>query len=194
MNSITFKLASEAPMMMHNQRLSNPLDPIVKEIGKITRKGKKKTDDDYAAISWLEFQGGLYWRKETGPYMPCENLHSFVNSGARAQKKGKDVNKALWVMGDAKLIYAGPREPEAMFKLKEKFVDTRTLKLPGQGRVLRTRPIFHEWSLEFTVSFRPDIMDAEDVIRFVSDASSLSGLGDSRPRYGICKSEVISQS
>lgn len=39
----TYKLRGVAPLVMHNSRLANPLDPLKRELSKLTAQ-KKKTD------------------------------------------------------------------------------------------------------------------------------------------------------
>jgi hypothetical protein len=61
-------------------------------------------------------------------------------------------------------------------------VDTRPVRIPSTGgRVLRHRPIFERWSLEFHLLIDTEIL-AEKVARQLVDiAGSRIGLGDFRP-------------
>ena len=56
--------------------------------------------------------------------------------------------------------------------------------VPQRSTVMRTRPIFREWELEFTVHFMPDIVDEHSLDEAVEIAGKLIGLSDYRPKYG----------
>ena len=56
---VQIELEGKTPILMHNERLANPLEPIVKEIKRFTGK-TKKTDDDWENIRHLEWVGSLY--------------------------------------------------------------------------------------------------------------------------------------
>jgi len=50
--------------------------------------------------------------------------------------------------------------------------------------VLRCRPIFREWEIDFTVLFDERAIQREDLDMVVGDAGTMIGLGDYRPRFG----------
>ena len=49
-------ITGTAPMLMHNGRLANPLDPATQTLKALTSK-RKKTDDDLFDIRTLGFRG-----------------------------------------------------------------------------------------------------------------------------------------
>ena len=51
--------AGGSPLVMHNERLADPLDEYVRDIAKLSRK-RQKTEADHLEIARLEFLGGLY--------------------------------------------------------------------------------------------------------------------------------------
>lgn len=51
-------ITGTAPLLMHNSRLADPIDPIVRSMKKITGK-TKKTEDDHAETARLEFLDDL---------------------------------------------------------------------------------------------------------------------------------------
>lgn len=57
------------PLLMHNSRLSNPLDPNAKAMKKVSGK-RQKTDEDHAELARLEHAGSLYHDPIAGPYIP----------------------------------------------------------------------------------------------------------------------------
>ena len=70
---ITWK--GTTPLIMHSCQCVNPLHPISLALKPLTSK-RNKTDEDYKAISDLEWEGGLYWdnSKEMGLVIPAEIL------------------------------------------------------------------------------------------------------------------------
>jgi len=184
METIRFKLEGQSPLMMHNGQLANPFNDYAKRMKEVTSK-RKKTEEDQHVLMRLEWEGGLYYDSEIGPYEPAENLESLINDGARLQKRGQDVERAVYVFEKKiRLLYDGPRAVDAMWKAG-KFLDYRNTVNPStSGRTMRARPIFYEWALDFELNYRPDVLDRDDVIRFLVDAGQHKGLGDYRPRYG----------
>lgn len=188
MESIKVRFNGLSPTIPHNGRLANPLDNYAKRIKEITSK-RKKTDEDHAAIMRLEWEGGLYWDKEIGPYWPGINIDSLICKAAKSQKRGQDVKRGLQVVEDkVPLLYKGPRDDfDKMFEL---YRDVRAVKV-GAATVMRCRPIFPEWSVEFTIVFDPEVFNRNDVLGFLVYAGRYVGLSDNRPRYGKFEVEEI---
>lgn len=57
--SLSFQITGVSPLLMHNGRLADPLDPLVKDIKKLSCK-RPKTEADLERITKLEFLGSLY--------------------------------------------------------------------------------------------------------------------------------------
>ena len=55
-----------------------------------------------------------------------------------------------------------------------------------RSRILRARPRFDEWSLEFTIINKdPNVLLRDTMKRIVEDAGKWMGLGDYRPEFGL---------
>lgn len=180
---------------MHNARLANPLDPIVREIKKITSK-RKKTDEDIEEIMWLEFQGGLYHDENMGPYIPGRNMFASIKEAAKLSRHGTAVDRSLDVVEDKiKLEYKGPRTIKELFDAdnSRKYVDVRRM-IVGQSAVMRCRPSFPPpWHAEFSVLFDPEVLNPADVEAFVEKCGRMTGLLDGRPREGRFEYEVLAE-
>lgn len=176
------------PLLMHNVRLASPLDPYAKQIKEISAK-RNKTEDDREAIAKIEFQGGLYFDENLGPYIPGTMILACLNDGAKVTRSGKKVERGV---EPSELInplaYIGPRTREGLWENPD-FVDVRSVKVVT-ARVDRTRPIFREWQLDFDLYVDPDILSFDEVSRIVDDAGRLSGIGDYRKMYGRFKSTI----
>lgn len=170
------------PLITHNIRLANPLDPIAKAMKVISAK-RKKTEDDHLQLARLEFEGGLYLDPEVGPYVPGANVEKCIVEGGRITKQGKQVERGLFVTDNVvPLIYDGPRTVEALWA-DENFRSVMAVKV-GQSRVMRTRPIFRGWALDVEAELDPGLLSPESLSAILEDAGSMNGLGDYRPRYG----------
>jgi hypothetical protein len=68
-------------------------------------------------------------------------------------------------------------------------VDIRPVVVQG-NRILRARPRFDEWALEFEViNNDPTIIHADTFQKILTDAGKYYGLGDFRPEFGTFKLE-----
>jgi hypothetical protein len=178
---IRVTISGATPLMMHNDRLANPMNEYARMLKEVNAK-KPKTDADIQEVSKIEFLGGIYYSKDTGVYVPGRNIRKAIVEGGRRSRKGKKIETAVTVSEEAvSLVYNGPREPKELFE-QEAFVDVRMAKPPGQGRVLRTRPVFAPpWSLTFTLEYFPEEINASDLKQSTEVAGQLVGLGDYRP-------------
>lgn len=180
-DSIEFELTGNTALIMHNARLSDPMDPTAKQIKKYTSK-RKKSDEDHAAIARLEWEGSLYHDDELGPYIPGENIDAMLVESAKLQRRGKDIQRAVFCPEQRiSLAYDGPRDLERLWA--KGFWDRRTVRVQS-ARTVRCRPCFRDWSLKFSVAFHAATMNREDLIAIMKTAGAQVGLCDYRPRYG----------
>jgi len=194
MKQLTFRIDGIAPLITHNGRLNDPLDPISVALSKAVKEQKKrKTESLLVESSRIEFLGGLYIGDDGGPCIPGEVMEACIRSGAKATKDGKSVQAGLICDGNFPIIYQGPRDPGELWADGHKgddagpmdgrrFVDRRRVRV-GQAAVMRTRPIFREWGLEFSVHYDPDLINRSSLIDFVN-AAGRAGLCENRPRFG----------
>lgn len=175
-------------LLMHNGQLADPRNPYSKAMKEVTSK-KKKSDEDHEEIARREFQGGLYHDDEIGPYLPGEAVQAMLVEASRKSKQGREFVSVSVEEDMIPLEYKGPRDRDALWK-DEKFVFTKGVK-NQQNRVMRTRPIFRNWKIEFTITIDDDAsVNVEDVQRALDIGGRKVGLGDWRPgspkggRYG----------
>ena len=180
---VRISVTGAAPLLMHNIRLADALDPIVRDMKKITSDTNfKKTDEGIEQLARLEWMGGLYFDETMGPYVPAENMAQCIARAATATRQGKSVKRALLLLDDSPLGYDGPRNIEDLWVLPE-FRDRRSVKV-GQSRVSRTRPRFNRWSAEFDADLDVDFINYRDFVDIVAKGGRTEGLGDFRPRFG----------
>lgn len=188
MQIVTIAIHGINPIMMHNVRLANPLEPIVQEIKAVSGK-RKKTIEDHKELARLEFMGGLYYDEKVGPFIPGVAFHKALVMAARAQKLGTKVNSAVVVSTlKARLEYDGPRTPEELWDAG--FYDQRMVTV-DRARTLRTRPMFDDWSAEFELLYSPSDFDERTFSEIVARSGRV-GLLDYRPVYGTFKPRIVS--
>lgn len=177
---ITFE--STGALLMHNARLSNPLDPAAKAVKKVSGK-RNKTDDDHAEMAHLEFIGSLYYDPDAGPHIPADNIWRCLYDAAKKSKRGPRVKEGVLVTTDVNpLGYHGPREPEKLWA-DENFRFFASAKV-GQVRVTRCRPIFRNWKVQADGILDTNVLDFTELEQVAETAGLLIGLGDWRPKFG----------
>jgi len=179
--NVTFKGVD--PLLMHDCKCVNPLHPISLQLKALTGK-RKKTEEDLAKISDLEFMSGLYWDDEIGVYIPAENIARCMEEGAKSMKKGKDIVRHVSIKGSMIPLDYGAKKTLDELCADFSYRDVRAAGVM-RARVVRTRPRFHAgWKLNFTIEFDENNIDAQTICQAIDYAGSYIGLCDFRPRYG----------
>lgn len=191
---IKFRFTGTRPLMMQSERTANPLDPIVKEIQKYTgKKPKDKTDADHVAVHRLEFEAAFYNGDsfgKIGPYLPGLNIEACLRDGAKSQRKGATIRRAIQVPDEcAKLEYKGPRTIKQLWE-EPAFVDIRGVR-PTRGKVMRCRPIFPDWALTTTVLYENTMLNKQELVDIAEYAGKYIGLGTYRPTFGRFDVKVL---
>ena len=183
------RIVGVAPLLMHNSQLADPMNKFTRAIKEITAKGRKKTDSDLEQLAHLEFIGGLYLDEKGHPAVPGECIEGMIRDGARKGRKGKDAQCGIISDGIWPLIYDGPKDAEKLW-LDERFRDYRGVRV-NNSRVMRMRPKFMEWALEFGVSFQEEVLNLADLKKWLIDAGQFVGFVDGRPRFGRFEVEWV---
>lgn len=172
------------PLIMHNGQLADPLNKYSRQLKEITGK-RKKTDADHEDMARVEFEGGLYWDEEAGPYIPSDAIEATICAGAKKSRIGKDVQAAVFVQDEVvKLEYDGPRTIDKLWKEPHRFVLRKAVRVTT-SKVMRTRPMFPTgWSISFTVEYDENIVNESALRKSMIDAGSLVGICDWRPKFG----------
>jgi len=169
-----------SPLLMHNSQLSNPINAIVRQIKPISSK-RKKTDADYAELARLEWLGGLY--VDNGRVViPGENMEATFIAAAKKVRKGPQTKSGLYCDGNFQLTYTGAKDITKLYE-DDSFVDTRRVCIQ-RASIMRTRPRFDAWSLDFTVHYEDEQLNESEVVEFAEIAGRLIGLCDYRPKFG----------
>nr|DAL34343.1 MAG TPA_asm: hypothetical protein [Caudoviricetes sp.] len=188
MKAFTITLTGNTPLLMHNSRLSDPLDPATKALKRISGK-RSKTDDDHEAMGEAEFMGGLYLDPDVGPYIPDLNIAATLLGGAKLNKLGTKVTRGMLITTPVNPVsYDGPRDPAEMWK-SGRFSHRASVGV-GQSRVMRTRPVFYDWAVQADGLIDESQLDFDQLIQIASNAGDFIGIGDWRPRFGRFTAKV----
>lgn len=171
-----------SPLLMHNERLADPLNEFSLEIGKISKK-RGKTETDHLEIARLEFVGGMYYDDIDGPVMPVWNIVRCIQNAGKRHKLGASVLRGVIpATQTTPVIYDGPRDIEAMWE-DGTFALRKSVGI-GSARTMRTRPVFTDWKIEALIEVDLTVLDPEKINQLVEEAGRYEGLGDNRPVYG----------
>lgn len=186
---MTITLTGNGPMLQHNGRLANPLDPYTRELKTVTKK-RNKTDDDLMAVAKLEARAGLYETPDMLVGLPTENVWRCIFDAAKAFKLGADVKRALLFSPDViPLDIDGSHAKCETYLNDPENILYRSVKV-GTSRVMRARPIIRNWSGTFTFELLNDVIDVQNLEPVLDRAGRLVGVGDWRPLYGRFTAQI----
>jgi hypothetical protein len=175
-----YHLTGVSPLIQHSGRTADPSNEFAKSLKRVSSK-RKKVDADYELMSEIEFKAGLYMNEE-GPVLPPDNIETMIIEGARKDREGKVATSGMFVEKAARLEYDGPRTDAELWADK-RFVFTKLVRVQ-RARVVRTRPVFHNWSATIEVNYEDTLVNETQLDRWVATAGMQIGIGDWRPRYG----------
>ncbi|QQO22619.1 hypothetical protein JJB98_23150 [Bradyrhizobium diazoefficiens] len=186
---ISLRLVGVGPMLMHNSRLGDPLDPITKALAAVTSK-RLKTEADHMRIAELEFHGSLYLH-HGAPCLPQKMIKSVCVDGATKLKMGDTTKAAFRAEGAALLQFDGHKTAAELWA-DERFRHRAVVRIRSRGTLaVRTRPIFDNWSAVVHGTYLPSLLDRENIVEFFR-MSGLFGLGDYTPEYGRFQVQEVS--
>jgi len=199
MEQLTVKFKGTQPLLMHNNRSANPLSVYAQTLKPLTSK-RNKTDADFREIARMEWESGLYLESNGNGQqvvvMPAKCIMRSTWEGAKKSKNGKLFQTGVLCTSDYfPLEYEGlritvptPRDADLFPDVNlNKFYEEHKHQVPvkvGQSYVLRTRPIFINWSVVVTYDFQDSIIDRRTLAGCVEAAGAYAGLCDWRPYFG----------
>jgi hypothetical protein len=171
------------PILMHNVQLADPSNPFTKALKSVTSK-RKKTEADLEEMANIEWRGGLYTNHAGEIILPSRVLEAVIAKGATKSKEGKQALSGVFVESDGVFNYRGQGKSIDEMCINPEFRLTVGVNV-SQKRIMRTRPIFHDWSATFELSASTEVVtDSATILRWLRDAGAFIGVGDYRPRYG----------
>lgn len=176
-------------LLQHNPRLIDSRDEIVREIAAINKK-RQKTEADEAERDRLEWFGGLYHSPDIGVYVPAAAVVKCLVQAGTAIKKGKAILQGFAIGTDrVPLQYDGPKDLMQLYALPE--FRSRLPVVVQRNRVMRMRPIFRKWRLEFDAEMDEAVLNLEELESIIERAGR-SGLLEARTiGYGRFAATVV---
>ena len=196
MSTVRVTLTGTMPLLLHNGRLANPIDPHTRAVKALTAK-RSKTDEDLALILRAEARGAAYETPDNLLGIPDANVWRSIQEAAKAYKRGADVSRAVIydpVRVAPVLVDGEAVDVDEYLAADISHIDYRPVGVNGRS-VMRARPIIASWSSAHDFDVYTDIVMVEDLVEFVERAGRLHGVGDHRPQYGrfAASVEVITQ-
>lgn len=170
------------PLLMHNVRLADPLDPHTKALAAAVATSKKsKTEETILATQKAEWMGGIYHDDVLGVYMPSTwLLKSLQRGGVIYGKKGTAVLEGV-LLEDLQIPLAFPDRGKTLEELwaDPRYRDVQAVGVQGK-KVMRTRPRFNTWGFSADALIETEILDLDVFEDIAHKAARLSGVGDGR--------------
>jgi hypothetical protein len=189
---IQIRLQGVSPLLCHNGQTADPRNTYAKAMKAVSSK-RKKTDADFDELARLEWLAGLY-RIDGDLVIPDYVIEAVMIKGAMKSSKGPQAKCGLFFTDHASLEFDGKPAAITDETLAEMFASgqfTHTIGVTvNRSKVMRTRPIFRNWSITASAQYDPDVLNKGDVELFAIDAGKLVGIGDWRPKHGRFNAEV----
>jgi len=190
---IKIHMQGVSPLLCHNGQTADPRNTYAKAMKAVSSK-RKKTDADFDELARLEWLAGIY-RSADDLVIPDYVIESAMIAGAKKSKRGPQAKCGMFFTEHALLEFDG--KPDAinddtlagMFESGQ-FTHTIGVRV-GMAKVMRTRPIFRNWSCIAIAQYDPDVLNLRDIEEIAADAGKLVGIGDWRPKHGRFLAEVI---
>jgi hypothetical protein len=193
--TLSFRLSGQSPLLCHNGQTADPRNSYAKAMKAISGK-RKKTDADLEELSRIEWLAGLY-RTADDLVITSHVLESAFVAGAKKSKRGQQAKSGLFVPDHASLQFEGKPSvinDDTLQQMYESDAFTFTCGVRvNMSKVMRTRPMFKDWSLMVTVQYDPDLLNPQEVKDFIADAGRQVGIGDWRPKYGRFTATPVEQ-
>lgn len=180
MKKLIVKIKGIRPLIMHNGRTCDPLDPYARKLKSVSSK-RAKTEEDYALMAQIEQEAGLYWSDELGVYMPIDNLQRMFLDACKKLKLGRQaVGIALEAEYGVPLIFDGHKSFERV-TTEDRFRFRKAVSV-SNAKVMRTRPLIPTgWEAEIEVSLDSELIDIGQFEQICHIAGNRIGLCDWRP-------------
>ena len=192
LTTLTVQLVGAKPLLLHNGRLANPLDPYTRDLAAISKK-RNKTDDDRLNMMAIEARAGCYETTDGLLAFPTANVWRSIYDAAKAYKLGvavkrslhfDDVNEPLYVDGATVDI-----DQDRWLQYPDT-IDYRPVKV-GMVKTMRARPLVpNGWVTTHRFGLNEKEVDVDSLVPVLQRAGETIGVGDWRPVYGTFEAKV----
>jgi hypothetical protein len=192
--SLTVKVTGNSPILMANPQCVDRFNPFTREIARINAKKTRRTDEDYKMLADLEVRSKVHWDGDLGVFVPSTWLMAALCKNAFTLKKiSKDKirGSVFPVESKIKLIYSSMDRVKTLDDVvgNTEFRYNMNVK-QGQVRIMKSMPIFKNWSFEAELEFENTQVDPTDLKAILEYSAKYGGFGDFRPTFGRAVAEV----
>ena len=164
------------------------------EKGEITRKKTSdRTEVDELRLRELECLTTLYLDEGGAPTFPAAAFRASIEKAARKLRHGPKVREGLVVEAVERFDYDHSLGTTAE-ELARNCQFTAGVRVGG-SRLLRTRARFDQWAATILVEVDPELIDRDQLLRWLDIGGRRVGVGDWRPeksgQYGRYEVEDI---
>jgi len=179
---IVIENTENTPLIAHNGQMANPLNPFSKELKKLSSL-RTKTDEIHKQMAEIEFHASLYVDKKNNITWDTRCVEANLVEGARKSKEGKLALAGAFLDPTLSFQYDGLQSVQERWENPNECILAVPVRV-GQAKIVRTRPIFYEWNIEYNVTINDELVKPDSLERWIIAGGSQVGLGDWRPRYG----------
>lgn len=176
------EIKGQTPIIMHNgDGLYQRTDAAIEKAAITSKRGSNRTESDESRLQELECLTSLWLTGENRPTIPSSAIRACIETAAKKQKQGGQVREGLIVL-ETSFTYDADKYGATLKDLMQTTQYTTGVKVPGRGRVKRTRAMFDvPWSCNFTVEADEELVDRTQLESWLDIAGRRIGLGNWRP-------------
>ena len=190
--AVTYRGVEGCPIMFHNDRLADPRDHYAQELSRLNEAKKRKGADKLKILdemAFVEWQGGMYFDDKLGPYVKSETVKASAIGAAKLFRHGTLLAQTLHVAEPRiKLKFKGPDGWDDLVKVWEDYSDRRSVNVSGK-RIIRTRPCFSDWQIDFTFVFDDEALK-DDYVEKYATLAGVAGISEGR-KIGFGKFDIV---
>ena len=167
METVRVKIRGIAPLLMNKFKMPDEGEP----------EAAARRDKQYDPVE--DANSALYREEGIGCYAPSTWIEAALREAGKEFKgKGRGSLKAT-VLSSVFI------DPEKIPLGKDTFdeIDKRPAVIQ-RNRIIKSRPRFNQWELEFTVNFDENRIKKDVLKQMIAEAGATKGIGDYRPKFG----------
>ena len=176
-------LGDEPGILQHSgEGALNKRSPANQEKSQLTAK-RKKTEADELRILEIETKQSIWVDAAGRPTIPPHVLRATIHGASKLERRGQDVNRGLRMYPTVTFDIGTELNALSLDEIAGRVQHLANVRV-GTSRVIRARALFFPWEAQFRVSVPPDVIDPDDLERWIEMAGERIGLGDWRPDKG----------
>lgn len=192
--TLTVKIVGDHPLLMANPQCVDRFNPFTREIARINAKKTRRTDEDYHNLADLETRSKIHWDETLGVYVPTTWIMAALCKNAFTLKKiSKDKIRGSVFPTSPKvaLVYSGQGKVKTIDDVVGNPMFRYSMNVKqGQVRIMKSMPIFKDWSFQADMEFENTQVDPADLKAIIEYSAKYGGFGDFRPTFGRATAEV----